>query len=151
MEGAEGLGLRRVMRLLGEAGMGESEAREAVTLAEVSVPVRAVAWAVLSRALLAQRRTAEALEAAQRGMADARQVGRLETGEEEVRLMLAEALLANGDREGARAAIAEARAALLTRASRIGDPSLRACFLEARPEAARTLALADELGADQLQ
>ena len=57
-------------------------------------------------------------------------------------LVHAEALLATGDRASARAAIGAAREKLLSRSLKIGDPGLRATFLERIAENARTLALA---------
>src|SRR5262249_44708586 len=59
-----------------------------------------------------------------------------------VRVTYAEALAAVGERMGARAAIAEAREQLLTRAHIIGEPAFRAGFLENVPENARTRDLA---------
>jgi hypothetical protein len=59
-----------------------------------------------------------------------------------VRLVHAEALHVSGDRDAARAALAEAQADLATRAARIDDPDVRRRFLEAVPENARVTALA---------
>jgi len=56
-------------------------------------------------------------------------------------LALAEALDATGDRDAARAAIADARVRLERRADRLGDPGWRASFL-AIADSARTLELA---------
>ncbi len=63
-----------------------------------------------------------------------------------IRLVLVEALRANGDVDGARRLIATARDRLFERAEKIVDPEWRRCFLERVPEHARTIALAAELG-----
>jgi hypothetical protein len=60
-----------------------------------------------------------------------------------VPLVYAESLLAAGDPDAARAMIATARDAVLARAAKIADPEARRRFLEAVPENARTLALAE--------
>jgi hypothetical protein len=56
----------------------------------------------------------------------------------------AEALTALGRSDEARAELAELRTALLTRADRIADSAQRAMYLQAIPEHARILALADK-------
>jgi hypothetical protein len=63
-----------------------------------------------------------------------------------IRLTFAEALLASGDPDAARAALAAARDRLLSKADKIRAPDLRRSFLEAIPDHARTLALADAWG-----
>ena len=65
-----------------------------------------------------------------------------EEGEASIRLAHAQALHANGDQAEALAAIAEAEAHVLGLAAKIHDEKWRACFLEAVPENAETLALA---------
>ena len=59
-----------------------------------------------------------------------------------IRLARAEALHAAGALDAAHAAIAEARAWLHAVAAKISDPAFRASFLEAVPENARIIALA---------
>jgi hypothetical protein len=70
-------------------------------------------------------------------------------GHQEGRLYLtrAEALLALGEVEAGREALAAARERLLERAANIEDPALRESFLGRVPENARTLALAAAWGA----
>ena len=63
-----------------------------------------------------------------------------------VRLVRAEALHAAGASEAARAALTEAREAVLRIADRIADPEYRRAFCEDVPENARTLALAGASG-----
>ena len=67
-------------------------------------------------------------------------------GESLIRLVYAEALIADGDHEAGRLAIDEARTKLLERARRIEDDELRATFLTAVWENARTLELASSAG-----
>ena len=62
-----------------------------------------------------------------------------------IRLALAEALVATGDRKAARGVIERARDRLLARAEKITDPEWRKSFLENIPDHRRTLALAIEL------
>jgi tetratricopeptide (TPR) repeat protein len=87
-------------------------------------------------------RFAEAIAAAREVVAHVESQGGITIGESQARLVVAEALDALGDREGARAAIRAAREALLARAARIHDARLRGSFLERVEENARTLALA---------
>ncbi|WP_434044443.1 MULTISPECIES: hypothetical protein [Sorangium] len=65
----------------------------------------------------------------------------MEDGEALVRVVHAEALRVTGDREAARAALAEAEARIEERAGKIADPAWRASFVERVPEHARTAAL----------
>ena len=103
---------------------------------------RSIASATLAKALLAQGRGREALEASGSAMAFLEESGRIEGDEALVRLVHAEALHDTGDRKAARQAIAAARIRLLGRADRITDPTFRDRFLEDVPDNARTLSLA---------
>jgi serine/threonine protein kinase/tetratricopeptide (TPR) repeat protein len=72
-----------------------------------------------------------------------RELGAIEEGEALLRLTYAEALEAAGRHEEAVTVIDEARRRLLEWAAKIGDPAMREGFLQAVPENARTLALAE--------
>jgi eukaryotic-like serine/threonine-protein kinase len=70
--------------------------------------------------------------------------GNVEEGDALLRLTLARALVAVGDRTGARTVIAHARDQLLARAATIDRPELRRTFLENVPQHAMTVKLAAE-------
>ena len=127
--------------LAGDPATAEAEGRRSVSSAP-SAPVQVSAQAFLAAALLAAGRAAEALDAAREGMRLLEACGVTEEGVSLLYLVHAEALLATGDRASARAAIGAAREKLLSRSLKIGDPGLRATFLERIAENARTLALA---------
>jgi hypothetical protein len=99
------------------------------------------ALAELAAARLALGQPEEALAAAREAMGALAAAGGSTYYGPRVRLVHAEALLAAGDRDAARAAIADARARILAIAGRIDDPEARPSFLERVPENARTLAL----------
>jgi hypothetical protein len=126
---------------MGKQREAELAAGEAVALLQGSPPDCAVALAALSRVLLAQERSAEALAAAEEAMAVLRELGTIQEGESLIRLAFAEALLVLGDAR-AQAAVDEAQAALLARAASIADPAGRRSFLERVPENVRTAELA---------
>jgi tetratricopeptide (TPR) repeat protein len=124
--------------LAGDHQRAEREARVAVDLLGTA-PLGALALATLARVLAAAERGAEALVPAREAMRRLETLGRLEEGEAVVRLALAEALAAAGDKEAAAETLASGRAWLLARAEGIEDPELRARFLERVPEHARIL------------
>jgi hypothetical protein len=127
---------------------GELSAAEDLTrrgLETVQAASRPTLLADLARILLAQGRAHEALIAAREAHDLLETLGGVEEGESLVRLMVAEALLANGERDAARDAIRAARERVLARAEKITDAEWRTSFLENLPENARTLALAGEL------
>jgi tetratricopeptide (TPR) repeat protein len=131
------------------SGEHAAAAREALAVAEdrANTPsFRALAQAVLADARLAEggARVAEALAAAEAAMSTLTSLDGIEEGEALIRVVYAESLAASGDREGARAAVAEARERLLARAAKVRDPELRRSFLERVPENARTLRRARE-------
>jgi len=133
--------LAEALRRGGELDRAEREIGLALPLA---VPIEQPGVrATLSAVRLAQGRTGEALAAAEDAMVRCAAMGGcgLFRGAF-VRLAHAEALHATGAHDAARNAIARARSYLLEVASKIGDPSYRASFLEQVPENARTLALA---------
>jgi tetratricopeptide (TPR) repeat protein len=133
--------LARILLRQGLYAEGEAAARQAVTLLDAAPGSRAMALAVLAQALLGQGKKTEGVERAREAKELLRTLGALEEGESLVRLTFAEALAAVDD-PGASAAIAEAKDALLVRASKIHDPALRTSFLESVDENATTLALA---------
>ncbi|WP_437733880.1 serine/threonine-protein kinase [Sorangium sp. So ce1335] len=142
MEGVALTYLAQILLRSGDPAGAEREARAAVEALKVAPPLRAAAVAVLSRALLAQGRPAEALPAAREAFAQLEEAGSLEEGESLVRLTYAEALAAAGAAREAAAALAAAREHLLGRAAKISDPTFRERFLTCVPDNARTLALA---------
>ncbi len=131
----------------GDLVEAEAEVARAMDLLAETPPVRAFALAVLARTRLGQGRVEEARAASAEASALLAELGAMEQGESLVRLAEAETLLATGDREGARRAVAVARDRLADRAAKMTDEVLRASFLECVPEHSRTRALADELGA----
>jgi eukaryotic-like serine/threonine-protein kinase len=133
--------LARVLRDAGRLKDAEAEGRRAAEQLKVTPPARGGALAALSRVLLAAGDTAAALEAACEAMAILESYGGIEEFEPLVRLALAEALDATGDRAGARAAIAEAGRRLADQAQSLA-PELRDAFLHAAPDNARIAALA---------
>ncbi|WP_437832708.1 serine/threonine-protein kinase [Sorangium sp. So ce1153] len=141
MEGASRAYLAGILLSAGDVAGAEAEARRAVEMLEVAKPLLPYALATLADALLAAGRRAEALAEAGRAAEILKEIGQLEEGEVLVRAVHAEALWATGDREGARASLAEAEARLAERAGKIADPAWRASFVERVPEHARTAAL----------
>jgi tetratricopeptide (TPR) repeat protein len=122
-----------------EAGDAEGAEREALAAADSDAPNRAFALAIVAEARLALGRSADALAAALEARGLLESLGGIEEGEARVRLVHAESLRATGDEAGAVAVLEAARRRLEERAAKIGDPELRASFLENVPEHARTL------------
>jgi tetratricopeptide (TPR) repeat protein len=132
--------------LAGQAAAAETCAHAAVAALADVPPVRPAAVATLSRALLAQGRTAEALALAREANSLLDSLGQVEDGEVAIRLALAEALAANGDHEDAKAALVRARDRLAIRAAAIARPDWRESFLARIPDHARTTELARAWG-----
>jgi len=131
--------------LLSAKGRYEAAEREASTAIEVlsnAKPIRTLAVAARARALLGLGRVQEALAAAREANDWPHSYEYLITGDATLRLVLAEALEASGDREGAVAAVLAARDVVLFQTSRVSDPERRAKYV-ALPDRARTLALAE--------
>jgi tetratricopeptide (TPR) repeat protein len=141
MEGSSRTYLAIILRLRGELERGEAEARRALLALEHFPPLQPLALAELAMLLLARGQNDEARAAARRAVEITDELQCSEEGAGAVRLALAEALEACGDHDAARAAVEEARAALLVRADKISEPSSRARFLERVPEHARTIEL----------
>jgi tetratricopeptide (TPR) repeat protein len=147
MEAASRIYLAMILRLSGALTAAEREGRAVAEDAATPPGLVALALATVAEARLApgSERAAEALAAARRAMEILLELSGVEDGESLIRLVYAEALSANGDNEGARETVREARKRLLARASKVGDAELRASFLSNVPENARTLALAELL------
>jgi tetratricopeptide (TPR) repeat protein len=148
LEGTALTCLAMAEHLQGAYDEAERWARAAAGLLEAASPHRATALAVLSRALNARGRAAEALEVATEVMRMAEDLGGLDEFEALARLAWAEALHASGSVPDAREALREAKQRLLARAARITDESLRESFLQHIPENARTLALSGAWSVD---
>ncbi|WP_441293083.1 protein kinase domain-containing protein [Sorangium sp. KYC3313] len=133
--------LAKIALLAGDFAGAEREAQLAEALESAS-PLRVAATAIRARALIGLGRAAEALAAAGEALAALESLGGLEEGESMIRLVYAEALMANGNIDEASAAIASARNKLLERAAKIGDPSWRDRFLYIVSDNARTLSFA---------
>lgn len=127
--------------LAGDADGATEDARRAVALLDAVPPFRAVARAVLGRALLAAGDARAALDEAA-SAAEALERHDVEEGEALVRLVHAEALAANERHDEAAEVAAEARRRLEARAARITDRGWRDAFLHRVPVHARLLALA---------
>ena len=104
------------------------------------------ALATLATLKLAQGKSTEALAAAEEGMALYQSIGACSQffRDASLRLAHAEALLATGNQEAARAAISKARDWIFSVVEKIGEPEYRKGFLESVPENRRTLELARE-------
>ncbi|AKT40051.1 serine/threonine-protein kinase PknK [Chondromyces crocatus] len=142
-EGVSRVYLAEIAFLSGDLVAAEREARAAAETLKVAPSLRASAVALLSRALLAQGRTAEALLSAREAHAALQELGSLEEGEALVRLAYAEALEATGASSDAASVLATAREHLLSRAAKISDLRWRDSFLTQVPDNARTLSLSD--------
>ena len=127
----------------GKLDQAERIAREATTIPSRSPSTHAFALGVLATALLALGRAEEALEPAREAVRTIDE-GAVEEGESMIRLAHAEALMATGDEEGARRAIAAARDRVLRRAEALRDPATRRAYLERVPPNARVMARASQ-------
>jgi serine/threonine protein kinase/tetratricopeptide (TPR) repeat protein len=143
LESASRTYLASILATRGELAVAEDLTRQA--LQTVQAASRPTLLSDLAGILLKQGRTHEALIAAREAHDLFDALGGVEEGESQIRLIIAEALLATGDTEGARASIRRARERLLSRAAKISDAEWRSSFLDNLPENARTLSLAREL------
>jgi len=147
LEGSSRIHLSSAAYQAGHYAKAEREARRALELLENAPPLKAVALSALARSLLAQERTLEAVDSAERAMSLLESLGGIEGAESFARLVYAEVQEGVGDRAAARRAIEHARDRLQARAAKIGDPAVRHTFLNVHPDNAGTLALARILGA----
>ncbi|WP_437514847.1 protein kinase domain-containing protein [Sorangium sp. So ce1099] len=131
---------------LGEITEARAQATAAVDDLQASPAQQAIAQATLAHVLLRAGRPADALAAARRAFETVERLGGLGEDESLVHLAWIESLHACGDGGAARAALAAARDQLRAEADAIESPALRRSFLEAVPEHARILALAEEWG-----
>ncbi|MDI1433233.1 protein kinase domain-containing protein [Polyangium sorediatum] len=118
----------------------EAAARIEATSSRGNLIVSASCAWFRSRVLLARGRPAEAVHVAREALALHRQIG--PRGVERVLLTLAEALMAAGDTEAAKATLREAADELSAREAAIGDPSYRRHFGERVPGNVRIRRLA---------
>ena len=133
-----------LLRLHGDLAEAEREMRVALESVRFAPPVHAAALSALALVLLDLPDPAGARAAAEEAMRIFREVGGVLEGESMIRLVYAESLWATGDKDAARAAIAEARDRLVARADAIKNRAWRKSFLERVRENIRTLARAGE-------
>jgi tetratricopeptide (TPR) repeat protein len=131
-----------VLARLGDLAGAEREARVAVEALAGANALLGDALAMLSEVEQARGKVGEARETATRAMAALDAAGKTAVGEAAIRLAHAQALLAAGDREGARAALALAKERIAARAATIADAMLRRAFVEDVAEHAATAKLA---------
>ena len=141
MEGGSRMYLARIAALEGDTQAAEDQARRAVAALATAPPVRAYALATLADVLLATGRVDEAVLVAEEANQLLEELGRIDSGESLVRVVLAEARHRAGEHVRARELIAIAQERLLARAARIRDTELRRTFLDSVPENARTMDL----------
>ncbi len=137
-----GAALAEILRRKGDHEGADREATTALSLPGISPLYRTAILATQAAARLQRGRAAEALDLVRRARAEREALRVHGFREAFVRLVHVEALLGVGDVGGARTPLSRAYARLLVCSSKIGDPALRASFLERIPEHARTLALA---------
>jgi eukaryotic-like serine/threonine-protein kinase len=138
--------LARLRAGRGDLDGAEREVRKATDYPQAR-PLRAYANAVLGTILLSQGRPEQALAVAKEGKRLFDAVGAVHEGDALIHLALAEALSAAGHAAAARSALRAAHDRLLARAAKIEDPALHESFLENVHDHARTVALADAMGA----
>ena len=140
-EGRGRWALGEVLLRLGDVEGAERETLAAIELLGILPLDRAAATAVLAACRLAQGRPTEAIEVIKAGGSTESSFGIKSAF---VRLIHAEALHAAGRTGEARAAIALARARILSQAAKIPDEETRRAFLGRVPEHVRTIALGDQ-------
>ena len=151
-EGRGQWALAEVLRRAGDLEGADAEIQAALALLRMASPLDTPgALATLAALRLAQGRTAEALAAAEEGLAQYEAMAACGFFRGAfLRLVHAECLEAAGDHEAAQAAIIRARERLFVIAAKIGDPEYRKSFLEAVPENRQTLELARQwVGPDE--
>ncbi len=126
----------------GEVTRGLEELMHASQLLSSFPPLVPATTAALARVLLTLGRVEDALHMARDASGLLADLPAVEEGEASIRLVLAEVLFASGDVDAARTAISSARTRLMARGAKITDEAVRATFLHAVKENARTLELA---------
>ena len=137
----------RVLLAMGDAQGALELALAGVADLELVPPLLPGALACAARARLALGDTERALDEARDAASRVVALGQVDEGEALVRLVLAEALEANGLHDEARTAIGAARERLLARAAKLTEPAWRRSFLERVVENRLTLELAEAWGA----
>ena len=128
----EGVGrdeLATIHLMMGDLAEAEAEARRAVDRLAVAPPYLCHGLATLARVLFAMGQVEEALTHARASRKLLTEVGALEEGEGLVRLILARALDAAGEKEEARAVLTEALQEIERRTATIADPDARRTFV----------------------
>jgi hypothetical protein len=143
MEGAALTYLAATALARGDVAGAERHALAAIAAVGEGWMARAAAEAALARVRLAQGAPLEAVAAARAALAALARTGERAPRRGLIRLALAEALHGAGKLDEARAALRDARDRIVARAAEL-DESLRADFLGAQPDHARTLRWAEE-------
>ncbi len=143
-EGIARIYLGLMLRQMGDHAAAEREVRAALESVKTVHPIHAAGLASLGYIQLDIGDLAGARASADEAMRIFRAIGGVLEGESMIRLIYAEALMATGEHDGARAAIIEARDRLLARASKIKNAAWKRAFLNRVFENARTLARAGE-------
>jgi tetratricopeptide (TPR) repeat protein len=131
---------------LGQLAEAEEAARVA-TRTLSSLPIHHTqALVVLAKILLKQGRVSEARSAGDEALRIIDSCGGVGVGDIAARVVAAEAHVADGDSEGARAILAEALTRLRLGADEIAEARTRECYLHGVPEHRRAQELASELG-----
>ncbi|WP_437759325.1 serine/threonine-protein kinase [Sorangium sp. So ce1389] len=138
--------LTQALLNLGELAEARAQGTTAIDETQAYPGSHALAQGTLAHILLRQGHSIEALAAARTGIELLERIGGLEENDALVHLAWIEALHACGQGDTARTALAAARDQLRAEADAIESPALRRSFLEAVPEHARILALAEEWG-----
>ena len=137
--------LARALAARGDLVEAAAEADACVAACNELPPMQALAHITAAHIALARDRAAEALAHTRAALATRAAHGSIEDGDLFLAVTHAEALFANGLTDEARRTIAEAERVLLQRAHDLLDADVRRSFLEAVPEHARTMALANQL------
>jgi eukaryotic-like serine/threonine-protein kinase len=145
IEGGTNVYLSTNACLQGRLMEAEAYARAATKMLENIGPVLPAALAALSRSLLYQGKSPEALVPAEEAYRLLEVAGGVEDGEASIRLAYAESLSAVGREREAERVIRDAWQRLTERAAAIQDPSWREKFLSRLPDHARTAVLARRL------
>lgn len=142
LEGTTRTYLSATLLRAGDADGAFAEATKAVDLLAQLPSSQVVALAALARAELARGNAASGLATAKKANELLESVGAIEEGEGLVRLVLAEALHANENKDEAIDAIQTARDRVYQRAARIKDLDWRTSFVDKVPEHRKTIDLA---------
>jgi len=145
LEGNSRIYLSQIRLLMGDAEGAEEQARRAIAVTAEILPMQVYARAMFAQARLAQGAVEEACAIASEAVRSLEQLGSIDDGEAQVRLIYARVLCEAGERAAAREAISKARALVLGRAAKIGDAALRESVLHRVPEHVQIMNLAAAL------